>query len=294
MYKITFVILHYLTYEDTKECINSILDNIDYENYSIIVVDNASPNDSIKLIKSEYCNNFKIHVIENKKNLGFAKGNNIGYKYAKDKLKSDFIILINNDMILNQKDFVDKIIEEYKTDKFHVLGPDIISIKDKQHQNPHKIKGITKKELKSLMFKFRIKLIINYIGIEDFIYYIKRKVSKGYQLQKVNFDKKLDDIQLQGSCLVFSPLYVQKLDGLYDKTFMYMEEDILYYLCKKNNMKMVYRPEIIIYHKEDSSTDATFNKSKQKKRFYYKNSLNSAVELSKLLNSDNNLDNYFI
>lgn len=284
MYKIAFVILHYLTNQDTEECINSILNNISYPNYDIVVVDNASPNKSVKLIENKYFNNSKIHIIENKENLGFARGNNVGYKYSKDKLKSDFIILINNDMIIEQKDFIDKIIEEYERSKFYVLGPDIISIKDKQHQNPHRTKGITKKDLKTLIFKFKIKLLINYVGVEDFIYYIKRKVSKEYQLGKSNYDKELDNIQLQGSCLVFSPLYIRKLDGLYDKTFMYMEEDILYYLCKKSHMKMVYRPKIVIYHKEDSSTDATFNKDSEKRRFYYKNSLDSAIKLYELMN----------
>ena len=44
MDKVCFVILHFLTIEDTLKCINSICENIRYKNYHIVVVDNGSPN----------------------------------------------------------------------------------------------------------------------------------------------------------------------------------------------------------------------------------------------------------
>ena len=53
--------------------------------------------------------NDKIHFIESGENLGFAKGNNIGFHYAKYELHSDIIILANNDLIFEQVDFMDQI-----------------------------------------------------------------------------------------------------------------------------------------------------------------------------------------
>lgn len=105
MPKIIFVILHYLTYEDTIECVESITNNINYKNYEIIIVDNASKNGSYEAIEDKFRYSEKIYIIKSNKNLGFAKGNNIGYKFAKNNLNADFIITINNDTIITERLF---------------------------------------------------------------------------------------------------------------------------------------------------------------------------------------------
>ena len=127
--KFTFVILHYLTTEDTVECIDSIIKNIKYDNYNIIVVDNGSYNNSGEKLKRIYESNKSIKIILNKNNLGFAKGNNLGFNYAKYELNSDFVALINNDTIINQYDFITNIIKSYNKYNFDILGPDIRSTK---------------------------------------------------------------------------------------------------------------------------------------------------------------------
>ena len=81
MYKFTFVILHYLTEYDTIDCVDSILNNVDYQDYKIIVVDNGSTNNSGETLLKRYRNNEKIVVIIVEENLGFARGHNIGYEY---------------------------------------------------------------------------------------------------------------------------------------------------------------------------------------------------------------------
>ena len=124
MKRFAFVILHYYTIEDTKKCVESILEKCN--NVYIVIVDNASPNNTGKELEKLYKTNNKIKVILSKENLGFAKGNNIGFKYAKEKLNADFIIMCNNDTYLLQDDFLNLIEEEYKISKFAVLGPKIL------------------------------------------------------------------------------------------------------------------------------------------------------------------------
>ena len=113
--KIVFLILHYITLEDTKKCVSSILERYpNNENIEIVIVDNNSNNNSGKELVKLYNDNNRIHIILLDKNLGFARGNNEGFKYAKEKLKADFIIMINNDTYLIQNDFCKIIEEEYK------------------------------------------------------------------------------------------------------------------------------------------------------------------------------------
>ncbi|CEP94202.1 glycosyl transferase family protein [[Clostridium] sordellii] len=285
-YKFSFVILHYLGFDDTKECIESILSNVEYDYYNIIVVDNGSNNGTGENIKSRYLGNEKVHTIISEDNLGFAKGNNLGYKFAKYNLNSDFICLINNDTIINQKSFIKNIIKIYDDRYFDVLGPDIVSLIDKQHQNPQRIdNGIDKAWVRRWILRSYTLLTLNILGVEDIIRKLKKKRNNSFiQNNNINYKKEYKNIQLHGSCLIFSPNYVKKYEGLYNETFMYMEEDILFYICKRDGLKTLYSPHIKIYHKEDSSTDLLLKKGNLKRRFIYKNTIKSAKILKNLMN----------
>ncbi|KLU72377.1 MAG: hypothetical protein RHS_2004 [Robinsoniella sp. RHS] len=105
------------------------------KNYNIVIVDNGSKNGSGQFLKDNYSNDNKIYVLLSQSNLGFAKGNNLGYHYAREKLNSDFIIVINNDIILEQKDFLDKLVEIFEDYHYYIMGPDIVT-PEKVHQNP--------------------------------------------------------------------------------------------------------------------------------------------------------------
>src|SRR5699024_3362440 len=94
--EIGFVILHYQVLQETLACIASIEAHIDTANYAIIVVDNASPNGSGKILAKRFVNSERVQVIVNEENLGFSQGNNVGYRCAK-ALGCTFICLCNND-----------------------------------------------------------------------------------------------------------------------------------------------------------------------------------------------------
>ena len=150
--KICFVILHYLTISDTINCVDSILTLYNDYNINIVIVDNGSFNNTGIELKKMYKNIKNIEVIQSKTNLGFANGNNLGFKYAKEKLKANYIIMVNNDTVFKQKSFIDRIISDYKEYGYSVLGPKIV-LKD-GNINPIcgnlKSKEIYLKELRKL------------------------------------------------------------------------------------------------------------------------------------------------
>ncbi|MDT8716130.1 glycosyltransferase family 2 protein [Clostridium sp. 19966] len=277
--KFVFVILHYMTYTDTSEAIDSIFNSLEDDNYEIVVVDNNSLNDSFLLLKDKYSNNKKVYFIRNDQNLGFAKGNNRGYEYAKKQLKANFIILINNDIFLKQKDFLKVIEKTYNIEKPHIMGPDIVSAIDKGHQNPQRIKEASDQEIKKNILINRLLCILIETKTEKLLRGIYQKLKKALSVEtqrhlqnsKKQWEEALLNVQLHGACLIFTPLYVKNYKGMYSGTFMYMEEDILHYIAVQENMKILYTPKIRIYHKEDASTNAVFNKENKKRLFYYKN-----------------------
>jgi GT2 family glycosyltransferase len=289
MYRFSFVILHYLTENDTVECVDSIIRNVDYEHYNIIIVDNGSGNRSGENLSKRYSGNGRVTTIINQANLGFAKGNNIGFDYAKHRLKSDFIALLNNDTIIEQRDFIHNLIEKYDTTPYHILGPDIVSTKDGRHQNPCPKLLQSIPDLKKHMLNNRILLVLNYLYLDKFLerlkkYFIKKPLIVPQHINTNNTkNEEIWDAQLHASCLIFSPLYIEKYEGLYSKTYMYSEEAILYFIAKRDGLDTIYYPQIKIYHKEDSSTDHLYNKTYKKRRFYLKNFIRSGNLLLKLM-----------
>lgn len=283
MYSVVFVVLHYLNLEDTIESVDNIINNINYNNYNIVIVDNGSRNGSGEKLSEHYKNNTNIYLIINQSNLGFAKGNNIGFAYAKQNLKCDFIILINNDINIKQRDFLEIVFEKYEQVKSAVIGPDIINIQNQRHQNPLEIKFTTSFEVKLYIIKLKLLLIINRIGLQFIIENIKN-IKSNKVSNNIKFKEEKCGVPLHGSCLILTPIFVSKYDGLCDQTFMYMEEYILFNHLSSDRQVLQYCPELIVFHKDDASTNKAFDRISKKKFFYYKNAIISSKVLLKTIN----------
>jgi GT2 family glycosyltransferase len=290
--KISFLILHYKNISETIECVESILKNVNYDNYDIIIVDNGSNNDTGEILKEKYNKNKKIEVIISKTNLGFANGNNLGFKYIKDNINSDFIVMINSDTIIEQGNFCQILIDEYKQKHFHVCGIDI-TLPEGTHTNPtipsvNNVEDI-KRIIKSIK---RDRLICNLnLGMVDTG--IKRICSKFNKNKRIiDYDKEIldcinENVQLHGAALIFSRLFIEKYDGLYDGTFLYFEEVALRYIAERDNLKLMYIPSIKIIHKMSKTTKSLYKNWKIRHLFNYNNMINSATNLLKYIEESN-------
>lgn len=157
---VSIILLNWNGYEDTLEALESLY-NIDYPNYNVILADNNSTNDSIEKItqyakgnikvetkytkyqnnkpikltavnEGEYIENIdntssfnekKLLLIKNKENYGFAKGNNVAIDYTVKYDHPEYILLLNNDTIVNP-DFLTKMINVALSDeKIGIVGP---------------------------------------------------------------------------------------------------------------------------------------------------------------------------
>jgi GT2 family glycosyltransferase len=90
------IVLNWNGWQDTVKCIES-LKSLTYPNYEIVVLDNASTNDSVARIREAHPD---VILIETGANLGFAGGNNVGIRYALDR-GADYIWLLNNDTVVD-------------------------------------------------------------------------------------------------------------------------------------------------------------------------------------------------
>lgn len=263
MEKFAFVILNYQSTDETVKCIESI-QKIDYEGKYIIVVDNDSDNQEkfFAYLKKAFQGANNIIYLKSFKNLGYAQGNNIGIDYAKCKLKADFVCVINPDVNIKSRDFIEKSIDLYREYKYTVLGPRIV----KQGKDSNPLMGYNESVLHCL-----------YSWIENYrIYFIKKYNLKKYNVIKKKQTGKQTDLkgkseiqgifeeetfllhkdmkaQLSGACLIFSPIFLKEFNGFCKDTFLYCEECIVAFICYNLGYDLLYSSALITEHEGGKS-----------------------------------------
>lgn len=269
---ICFLILHYIDIKLTSKTIESIMQLNHFDNSKIVVVDNASPNDSGEILKEKYKDIKEIHFILTKLNNGFSAGNNIGFQYIKDNYISDFVIAINNDILFPQKDFIDKLMVLYAEKPFWVAGPDVYEPHRCFHSNPMYEHLLSIQEIRKMMEeteceKQKLKKFFSLYGFKIYIRDSFRKSKKIRLLVKLNrfirrqrkkYKERSEGIVLHGACLIFDKRFCEKNNKLFvPLTFMYGEELLLALQCKKNNWEIRYFPELLVWHFSGGSTQST-------------------------------------
>lgn len=271
---IVFIILNYNIYNETINCVNSIKKNLDTNVFHIIIVDNNSVNGAGNRLKDFYRNNDLITVLLNSENMGFAKGNNIGIEKARELFSPKFICCMNNDTLLEQKDFFKSLCIAYNKHLPAVIGPKII-LKDGRIQLVNKklqsieqykknIEDIEKGSAVSGSFKRRL--------LQNRLIYELNYLRPKYHEEKVSM---LIDVVLHGCCLIFTPVFFEKLNGFDPRTFLFLEEPLLFISLKKNNLHNLYCPNIQIKHLEDVSTKTVSKSTRSKEKFIQNCTLDS-------------------
>jgi len=109
--KVLFLILNYKTYQETIKLTDELLAQGLEDNY-VLIVDNASPNESFAQLHSCYAQTEGVEVIQSLENGGYAKGNNFGLRYAK-KYNPQYVSIINNDVHFT-KETIDELCKWYE------------------------------------------------------------------------------------------------------------------------------------------------------------------------------------
>ena len=228
--KVCIIIVLFNSKQYLDDCFFS-LKNINYpkEFYEILVVDNASTDDSVAYLKKEFPD---LEIIENKENSGFAKGNNIGMKSALEK-GFDYIYLLNADT---------------------EVTPDFLSKAVGQAESDEKIGSV-----QSRMMLWNNKELVNSIGNE--IHYLGFGFCRGYK-EKFDQNNYKKEIAYASGAGVLLKTKVLKKTGLFeDDFFMYHEDLDLGWKNMLCGYKNILAKDSIIFHK--------YSFSKSIKKYYF-------------------------
>lgn len=254
---IGIAIINYRTYKKTIECIDSIKATM-REPYRIYLLENGSQNESEKELEKKYSTDPYVKLIISKTNEGYARGNNICFRYMKQD-NCEMGVVSNNDIICHNNT-ISMLIENLRKDSSILLvGPKIISPEGEFQ------KSIQMEEVKGLKYL----LYSSYIG--KYIY--------GSQMRKDNEDAlKLDSLTevawVSGAFFAFSMKNMEKIDYFDPETFLFFEEKILAYKAKKYKMKLMYNPIVEVVHYHAYSTGGALNiiskiAADQSERYYF-------------------------
>ncbi len=246
---VVIILLNYKNYSITIDCLKS-LNAIDYDNYSIVVVDNDSQNGSYEKLKNY--ENSKIHIIQSGCNGGFAYGNNIGIEYAKS-MKADYYLLLNNDTIV-ETDFLKKMIAAALNDKR--IG--IVTCR------------IMYESARSKVW---------YAGGEVDWNNLRAK-HKGFNEDYYEHNIIEDVSFVSGCCMLISKVCYDTIGGLPEDYFMYYEDLDYSIMATNNKFLLKYVSSACIYHCVSSSSGGANSpfviewENRSRRKFYKKYKFN--------------------
>ncbi len=237
MKKISVIVINY----NSKQYLNDLFESLketDYpeNDWRVVFVDNNSSDDSLEYAKKLYPN---AHFIENKRNTGFAEGNNIGAKWAMEN-DYDYIVLLNQDTIVSPN-WLKAMLEDLES------NPSYGAIMPKLMLHP-KIEYINNLGVK-----------IQFLGFGYGDHADEKDEGQLKEVAKINY--------CSGACVMLSTELIKKI-GLFDnEMFMYLEDLDLGWKISLLGYYNVITPRTFIYHKYNFSRSTKMIHHFEKNRF---------------------------
>ena len=214
---ISIIVLNYNAGELLLNCIDSLKKST-YQNIEILVVDNISSDDSHTKCKKQFPD---IKLIQNKKNLGYCGGNNVGIKEA----KGEFIVILNPDTIV-EENWLDEMFNAFNEFGDGLYQPKIISL------NESDIIQSTGNMIHVFGFGFaRDK------G--------KKIIEKKEEIEKIGY--------ASGTCLFTTKKVLEKVGLLDEFLFLYHDDLDLGWRAAQIGINSYYVPKSKIFHAESYS-----------------------------------------
>lgn len=245
--KVFIIILNWNGGKNTVECIES-LKSIDYSDYEILVVDNASKDGSPELIADKFPG---IKIIRNNKNLGFAGGMNVGIRETMG-LNPEFILLLNQDVIVD-KNFLTELVDRMRSDKkIGIIGPKIYF--HPETPSDKKLWAIGAEFVDARVWGSKVFMA----GVVP--------VGCG-ETDNGQYDDLAETDGMPGCCMLIKTEVIKKIGLMDERFFVFHEDDDYCIRIHRAGYKISVAPKSVIWHKV--STSFRSKKELSDKDFWY-------------------------
>jgi len=223
---VSVIIVNWNTAQITCDCLESVYQQTDGIDFEVIVIDNASSDDSVAVIKEMFP---QVVLIENDDNAGFAAANNQGMTVAKGR----YVLLLNSDTIV-----LDKAIEK------------TISFAD-SHPEAGIVGCRVLNEDKTLQLScFMFPSILNMALWVTYLFKLFPR-SRFFGREKMTWWNRKDEREvdvLTGCFMLVRREAIEQVGTMDEQFFMYFEETDWCYRFKKAGWKVVFTPDAEIIH----------------------------------------------
>lgn len=242
---ISIIIVNY----NVKDFLQSLLLSLDKAlkniTHEIIIVDNASTDGSVELIKNNFSN---VTLIDNKKNIGFSRANNLGLKISKGK----YLLLINPDTLVSEDTFTEMI-------KFFETHPEVGLAGCKILNPDGTLQLACRRSFPGPWTSF-----CKVTGLSSL--FPKSKIFARYNLTYLDEKKSYEVDAVSGSFMMFTRKVYEEIGGLDEEYFMYGEDLEYCYRIQKSGYKIYYVASTqIIHYKGESTKRSSIDETK----FFY-------------------------
>ena len=217
---VSVIIPHYGGKAILNECLES-LDNIEYPNLEIIVVDNNSPDDSVKTVQNKYSN---VKLIQSEYNRGFAGGCNFGAQHS----TGEYLLILNNDTI-HEKGWIKYLVMRMESDK------NISAVQPK-------IKNYTKRDY------------FDYAGgcggfMDQYCFPFSRgRILNNIEKDSGQYDDPCKIFWASGTAFLTRKNIFNQIGGFDETFFAHMEEIDYHWKCQLLGYEIWVEPQSVIYH----------------------------------------------
>ena len=276
MHEVGVVVLNYEKYDETINCVDSLVEQLGIV-LRIVIVDNGSQNESVEILRRKYNEFDFVKIINSKENLGFARGMNLGIDYLRSK-KISFIFLANSDLIFTDHYILSDMLK-MNEDVVGVICPFIKNV-----DGTYAVKCTFKKKLMYLrMIRTFIegwnKHLKQYLQEKGVI-----KINKSLPETKIQATGQknvvlTDRYEITGSGYMYTPSFFDHYSRMYPETFLYNEEYATCIYLKKAGLSTAWADTKPIIHKHGASTPQKSMWSNDFKRKIRKNRWIAIVKL---------------
>lgn len=207
-------------------CIDSIFLSMDKYEKRIYVVDNASTDESMKILEETYRDKPEISLEYMDKNTGFSHANNVGIKKAME-WQADYVLLLNNDTVI-ESNMISELIA------CAVRHPKTVIVPKIYYSDNRSVIWSAGGAVSKVVKKVR------HIGLD--------------QEDKGQFNEEKEIEVATGCCLLIPVSVIEEVGFLDEQYFLYYEDTEYCFRLQSRGKKIIFCPDAIVYHKVGASS----------------------------------------
>lgn len=231
--KLSIIIVNYKVKDQLLQCLSSIYQMLKGLNFEVMVVDNASGDDTPEKIKKNYP---LVRMIVNSKNFGFSKGCNQALK----EMRGEFALLLNPDTKLLDQNFRGMIRFLEENPKVGIIGCKILDEMSKEQRSAFP-KPTPLKEILDIIPSLKLSFKLEKVLPANF-------TNRFYDRLIIGSEKPFEVFWVSGACLLIRKRVLEEV-GLLDENFFLFSEDVdLAWRAKRSGWKVMFYPQAKILH----------------------------------------------